>query len=144
MRKRSQRIKPLHRLALNKEQVAARDLGTSLRGVEQCRVQLRQLYQYREDYRQQFNRQASNGINGDFLRQYEAFMKQLDQAISEQQRQLALMEKECQQTKQHWCERRTRSKVLEKVMGRFINEEHHHQARAEQRETDDINNSRKK
>lgn len=143
MRKRSRRIQPLHQLALNKEQLAARELGNALTGLNQCRAQLEQLYSYREEYRKQFNQQASYGVSGERLHQYQAFMKQLDQAIQEQHRQLAQQEKLCQQTKQQWQDKRVRSKVLGNVMDRFVSEEQHHEAKTEQRETDDINNRRK-
>ena len=144
MPNRSKRIKPIHRLAANNEQEAARELGSALRQLEQGRDQLSQLQEYRREYLKQFSAQGSSGMNGAQLRDYQRFLDNIDRAINDQKQHIQVAEQACTVRKQEWQTRHQRSQVLENAINRFKNDELKETDKREQRELDDSLTSRLK
>ena len=141
---RSKRMKPIHRLAENNEQEAARELGGALRQLEQQRSQLTQLHAYRQEYMQQFSRQGCAGMNGAQLRDYQSFLENIDRAIHDQQQRILHAEKACSLKKQEWQTRHQRSQVLENAISRFEKDELKQADKRVQRELEDSINARSK
>ncbi len=138
MARRSRRLRPIHRLAAGRENDAARALGLAQRELAAGREQLRQLTRYREEYVADMTRRGRDGISAARLREYQAFLDQLDAAIRIQCQRLQELEARCHDRRHQWHDRHRDSQVLEKVMARIAREERKAEARKEQRETDDF------
>ena len=136
--KRSQRMGFLSKLASEREQTAARELGQKQLMLRQAEQQFEQLVDYREDYSRQFCNSARGVMQGAALSGYRAFLSGLNQAIEDQGRKIRQHEAECEASVQRWNQTKSKSHALEKVTDSFRRQEEQHAAKHEQREIDDL------
>jgi flagellar FliJ protein len=112
----SKRLKPIKKLADNKEKVAAQTLGNS---VEQRKLQLdkmNQLINYRVEYIESMTNKGQQGISGDQLHQYYAFLTKLDTAIAHQKQVVEQSEITVSRNQSTWKSDNSRANVLSKVI----------------------------
>lgn len=135
--KKSSRIQPLKNLASRHEQQAARVLGQSQTQLGKQQGRLQELFSYREEYQQRFYCQAKNGIAGAQLQAYQSFIQQLDEAISQQRRQVEQSEQTCHTVTAQWRERHIHTQILDKTIQRLQAKEERQAEKIQQREIDD-------
>lgn len=144
VKKKSKRLEPIRHLAGNREQQAAQQLAGAQRHLQACAKRLDELREYRQQYSDNFRSSGATGINGARLNAYQAFLQQLDTAIAQQQQLLRNAELECQQQREHWQQRYTRSNILDKTIKRYVAQEQKQTAQQEQRQADEFTTTRHK
>lgn len=135
---KSKRMKPVKRIADSKERDAAKALGESQRVMREQEDRLAQLKAYREEYRAQVQRTGSAGVSAGRLQELHRFMNRLDEAIAEQEKCLQMAEQACEERRRGWFDARGRSRVLDKVVARYQEEERADAAKHEQKELDEF------
>lgn len=140
--KKSERMLPIKQIAADHEQEAVKDLGRSQSALSEHEMKLEQLKNYRAEYARLFQEHGSRGMDGSRLRAYQSFLAQLDMAIRAQHDMIQHIVGECEQKRQVWRQRHTRTQALGKTVERFQHAERGQQDKQEQREADDRANSR--
>lgn len=139
--KKSDRMIPIKQIAQDHEQEAVKDLGQSQRALSEHELKLQQLKDYRVEYARLFQEHGGRGMDGSQLQAYQGFLAQLDVAIRAQYDMIQHVATECDQKRQVWQQRHTRTEALGKTVDRFKAAEQKQQARQEQKEADDRTNS---
>jgi flagellar FliJ protein len=134
----SDRFKPIHQLASQKERKAAVEFGESIKQRDQAHQRLAELEQYHKEYLVRFANAARNGLNSSQVVEYQVFIAKLDEAIAEQRRIVQRVEQDCQQTRQQWQGRFTKAKAMENAIDRMRLAERKDADRREQADSDDL------
>ena len=82
---RAKRMKPVQKLFDDTERRLALGLAAIERKVSDAETKLQELERYRGDYEKQFKQRAGRGIGATDLRDYQAFLARLVEAIRQQQ-----------------------------------------------------------
>jgi len=136
--KRSDRFKPIHNIALQREDIAAQTLGKIQRELSKHHLKLSELMEYYEEYRSRFNEQAAKGMSIIQVQSYQKFISQLEIAIAEQKKHINRVAEACDSSRVTWTAERQKSQVLEKVMQRYQKQEQQIKNRQEQRQADEL------
>ena len=83
-RDRASRLAPVVDMAQRAERAAAVQLARAQGQLTQAEVKLGELERYRSDYQQQWLQSGRQGVSGEWLMNYQRFLSQLEQAISQQ------------------------------------------------------------
>lgn len=83
-RERAKRIQPLIQIAKNAVNESLSYLGALQQKLNSEQEKSETLKTYQQEYRQNFQTQASVGVSGLQIQQFESFMMQIDGAISQQ------------------------------------------------------------
>mgnify|MGYP000919001820 CR=1 FL=1 len=135
--KRAQRLE-LFRDGLESEKTeCALRLAAAERRSAEARQRLEELEHYRKEYQRSLPGRASGGMHGQSLRDYQAFIARLGEAIRQQVQIVVRCELERDFERSRWQEAATRAKAVETVVDRWHAEERIVLGRAEQRETDE-------
>jgi len=114
--KSSRRLKPIKKLADNKEKVAAQSLGKS---VEYSKIQqdrLIQLVDYRVEYVNTMSVKTQQGMSGDRLQQYHQFLSKLDTLIEQQKLVVKQSSAQLSQCQNKWQSDNSRATAISKAM----------------------------
>ena len=136
--KRSERFKPLHNLAQQSEDIAAKTLGKIQRELSEHHLKLSELMQYYQDYTTRFNQQAIKGMSIIQVQSYQKFISQLEIAITAQKKHIGRITEACDSSRADWTVERQKTQVLEKVMTRYQKQEQQIHNRQEQRRSDEF------
>lgn len=98
---------------------------------------LDELVRYKAEYEQGFQQRATGGIGVAELRDYQAFLARLAEAIKQQQALVNRARAEHEAERVKWQEALVRSKALGHVVERWQAEERHVIEQREQRESDE-------
>lgn len=139
--KKSDRMMPIKQIAADHEQEAITQLGQTQRALSEHEMKLEQLKNYRIEYAKIFQEHGSRGMDGSQLQAYQGFLAQLDTAIRQQIDLIKHVEGECDEKRQVWQQRHTRTEVLGKTIERFQQAESTQAAKQQQREMDDRSSS---
>jgi flagellar protein FliJ len=134
---RAKRIKPVQTLFDDAERRLAQSLAAFERKLADAEGKLHELERYRGEYEKQFSQRAGRGIGVADLRDYQAFLARLSEAIRQQQAVAKRAQAERDAERQRWQEAAKRAKALGFVVERWQNEERHALERREQRESDE-------
>lgn len=134
---KSQRVKPIIKVAQNRENEAARVLADGQRVVQERRQRLAELRSYREDYRNKYQKQGSAGITAQQLRTFRNFLLKLDQAVEQQEQLVTSAQRDLEQKKSKWMEKHFRTQALDNMRGRYLSQEQLSENRAEQKDSDE-------
>jgi len=134
----SDRFKPVLKVAENREATAAREFGLSRQKHQAEEDKLNSLREYHLDYMQRFKQAASVGINASQLREYQAFITKLEQAISEQEKVVQNTQRVSVQMKQQWQKTHVRTQSMDKAMNRMKADERRHQESQDQKMSDEL------
>ena len=134
---KSERMKPVVRVAESREQAAAREFGASKRALEEHEQRLAELLTYREEYHRHFQQTGSAGVSAGQFMSFQRFLAQLNKAIEQQRRIVETAAQACECKREALGAARGRSMALDKVVSRYRQEEERHQERREQKETDE-------
>ena len=130
-------MKPVQNLYDDTERRLAVALATVEKKVADAEAKLQELERYRGDYESQFKQRAGRGIGATDLRDYQAFLARLSDAIRQQQAVVRRAQSERDAERQRWQEAAKRAKALGHVVEQWQTEERRAADRREQRESDE-------
>ena len=134
---RAKRLQPVQQIVDDQQRALARSLAAIEKRLSEAESKLGELERYRREYEMQFAMRAQSGIGVMDLRDYQAFLARLSEAVKQQQAvvQRAHSDRDIERTR--WREAATRAKALDHVVERWRNEERALLDRKEQRESDE-------
>jgi flagellar protein FliJ len=134
---RAKRLQPVQNLVDDTERRLAVSLVAFERRVAETETKLQELERYRAEYERQFSQRAGKGIGATDLRDYQAFLGRLAEAIRQQQAIVQRAHAERDGERQKWQDAAKRSKALGHVVEKWQTEERQTSDRREQRESDE-------
>lgn len=137
VKRKSERIKLLQKLAGQYEQLAAQDLGRSTSNLSEQINRLEQLKQFRMEYTDQFRQAGQQGMDGRSIMAFQNFLQQLDTAIAQQQQTVDAAQHDKQKKKTVWQDKHTTTKVYDKTLDKTLKKEHEQDERKQQNDADD-------
>ena len=135
--KGSRKLKPVAQFAQQRERNAARKLGSTMSKAQQHKKQLDDLFDYRKQYTQSFQAVAAAGTSVVRVRNYQLFLKRIDEAINLQQQQLVNSHKDCENSRTNWQGAYGHSKMIDQVVETRKDAEKKKVENNEQRESDE-------
>lgn len=135
--KKSDKIKPVVKLAQNKEKQAARQMGQAQHVLQENINRLGELQQYLSEYQGHYRQTGAQGVSVDKLKRFQAFMGNLSTAITQQQQVVANKTNEFENYRQRWLHVRSKSQALEKVREKYQAQEVKLQEQREQQLNDE-------
>lgn len=118
-----------------REERAARGMNEARRKLVEERERLAQLEQFRASYQDGSRDQQT--IDAFRLRDYNAFLGRLEDAIRQQYAQLEILERQAQESEQRWQEQRRRVSAVGKVVEQASRAEQDEAGRREQDVSDE-------
>ena len=134
--KRSKRMEPIHRLANERASELARAYAAHRERLSQEAERIEQLRGFRREYAQKLAVSGGQGIDAYRLRDYNAFLGRIDQAICQQQQCLERLEAEVEEMRLSWLDQWGSAQALEQLVGRYRRAEQHADAVRDQRLND--------
>ncbi len=134
----SDRFKPVLKVAENREANAARKFGQSRKQQHEEETKLNNLREYHAEYLARLHQTASVGISAAQLREYQAFLKNLETAIAEQEEVVRRSQQNTTEHKQQWTEKHIRTQSMDKAMNRLVATEQKQRDVQEQKVSDEI------
>ncbi|AMN46602.1 flagellar FliJ protein [Steroidobacter denitrificans] len=134
---RAKRLQPVRNLVDDAQQRLAQSLSACEQRLRESESRLEELRRYRSEYETHFSRCAGSGMGVTGLRDYQAFLARLGQAIGQQQELVgrAAAQRDAERTR--WQEAARRAKALGHVLERWQSEERQALDRREQRDSDE-------
>jgi flagellar FliJ protein len=133
----TQRLQLVQRVTDEKERQHAQRLAQSRARVAQCEAKLTELQGYHAGYVKDFGQRASGGIHGAGIREYQAFLAKLAEAIRQQEELLQKAAAESEAERTRWQGAAQRSQIMDKVVERHAAKETKARDQRDQRESDD-------
>ena len=134
---RSKRMQPVQELMEDAEKRLARSLAVTEKRVHEAESKLGELERYLGEYQKQFTQRAGQGIGVLELRDYQAFLARLNDAIRQQRAvvQRAAAVRDAERTR--WQEAARRAKAIDHVVDQWQLQERKAEDRREQIEIDE-------
>ncbi len=133
----TQRLQLVQRVTDEKERQHAQRLAQSRTRVAQCEAKLKELQGYQQGYVKDFDKRVADGIKGSGIREFQAFLAKLTEAIHQQEELLEKAKAESESERTHWQGAAQRSQIMDKVVERHTAKESKARDRRDQRESDD-------
>jgi flagellar protein FliJ len=134
---RSQRLAPVQNVIESAEKRLAQSLAMHERRVSEADGKLNELIRYRGEYEKQFTQRAASGIGVTELRDYQAFLARLTEAVRQQQSVVHRMRADRDAERLRWQDAAKRVKALDHVVTQWQNEERRTADRRDQRDMDE-------
>ena len=134
---RAKRMKPVQNLYDDTERRLAVALGAVEKKVTDAEMKLQELERYRGEYENQLKARAGRGMGVADLRDYQAFLARLTDAIRQQQAVVNRAKSDRDAERQRWQDAAKRAKALDHVVDQWQTEERRASDRREQRESDE-------
>lgn len=134
----SNRLKPIKKLADNKEKEAAQNLGKS---VEYRKLQINKLAQlrnYRTEYINSMSIKTQQGMYGDQLQQYHLFLTKLDTAIEQQQMVVHESERSVLESQDSWRTDSGRANAIGSAIKKMKTKENFEKDKRESAQLDEL------
>jgi len=135
--KRAKRLEPVQHIANDAQRRLATSVAACERRVLEGEAKLGELQRYKAEYEQQFSQRAGRGIGATELRDYQAFLSRLSEAIKQQQALVTRASAEHQAERLKWQDALTRARALGHVVEQWQVEERRVSERHDQRESDE-------
>ncbi len=134
---RATRLQPVQNLADDAERRAALRVASAERNQHEAEGKLADLERYAEDYQRQYTDRAAGGIGVTELRDYQAFLARLGEAIRQQRAIVSRARHECDTERLRWQEAAKRARALDHVADKWRDEERRAADKREQNEIDE-------
>ena len=134
---RAKRMKPVQNLYDDTERRLAVALAAVEKKVTDAEMKLQELERYRGEYENQLKARAGRGMGVADLRDYQAFLARLTDAIRQQQAVVNRAKSDRDAERQRWQDAAKRAKALDHVVDQWQTEERRASDRREQRESDE-------
>lgn len=135
--KRAKRLEPVQHIVDEAQKRLAMSVAAFEKRLLDGEKKLEELVRYKAEYEQGFQQRAAGGIGVMEMRDYQAFLARLAEAIKQQQALVNRARAEHEAERVKWQEALKRSKALGHVVERWHAEERHVTERREQRESDE-------
>jgi len=139
MKSKSARLRPVEKIAEDKAKSATEAMVTARNDHQSHEQKLADLMQYRSEYIEQFQVRGKSGISSGHLQQYQQFIAQLDKAIEQQQQILYRSKQNLEHKQNHWQDKNSHKKAINKAVDRFMKIEAKGEDKKEQQELDEHN-----
>ena len=134
---RAKRLAPVQNVVEAAERKQAQSLATAQRRVAEAETKLLELERYRGEYEQGLTQRAGGGMGVAQLRDYQAFLGRLTEAIRQQQSVVQRMRSERDAETQRWQQAARRVKAIDHVVDQWQAEDRRQADKREQRDTDE-------
>jgi flagellar FliJ protein len=134
----AEQLKLLQRLAKERDEAALRQLARARAALHNAEQQLSLLSRYGTDYHDRLGDQVSSGMDGDTLRNYQAFMHNVGNAIDQQQGEVERRLAATRAAEQVWQESQRQLKSFETLATRGEQRARTASRRNDQREDDEF------
>ena len=134
---KSQRLKPLAKLAKDDEHSAARVMSECQRRLDAQRARLDDLMTYRQEYDNKLYTTGRSGMEVAALQRYRTFLARLDEVIAMQAEVVERVQEEYDQKNSVWSDARARHKSLDKAVAHHRSREAARHERREQQQNDE-------
>jgi len=137
MLKREKRLQPINELAGRNERSHATRLAEVERRLAEAERRHEELLRYRTEYERSFHTRASAGAPMRGLREQQAFIARLTEALRVQQSTIEQLRADCATARHHWRVAATRKQMVGKVVDRARAETRSSEERRAQGESDE-------
>jgi flagellar protein FliJ len=134
---RSKRLAPVQRVVDDVERRQAVKMTATQQRTAECEAKLQELERYRGEYVRGFEERASAGMGAAGLRDYQAFLARLNEAIKQQQAVVDRARQESERERGHWQQAAVRAKAIDHVVNQWESAERRESDRREQQESDE-------
>ena len=134
---KSKRLQVVERVADDHERRRAQALALSERRVGECEAKLEELRRYYANYTHELAELSRAGIGAARLREFQAFLARLDEAIRQQCDILARAQAERDGARHGWQHAAQRAEIIGQVVKRRQSEERRETERRDQRDSDE-------
>jgi flagellar FliJ protein len=135
--KRAQRLTMVQKTVEDLERRRAEQLAVSERRVKECETRLTELETYQDNYSREFAQRASHGIGAVGLRDYQAFLAKLAEAVRQQTHVVFTTRAERDGEHRNWQNAAQRAEAVSRIVKRWQSEEQRTLECFEQRESDE-------
>ncbi|MBK5936739.1 flagellar export protein FliJ [Halorhodospira halophila] len=136
MSKGAERLRPVERLTDQRKEQAASQLARAEGELRRGEARLEEILEMRQEYRRQLTQ--DNAIEAARLRDFNAFLTRLDEAIVQQRQQIAQQQRRVTQLHKEWLRRWGEHRTIEKVVERRAEAEQAAAERRERQESDEV------
>jgi flagellar FliJ protein len=134
---RSERMAPVQQVLESSEQARARELGEGQRRLAEAEAKFNELRTYHGEYLLAFRQRAEDGISVTKLRDFQAFIARLEQAVGQQEQIVAQAREQVANQRRNWQGAARQVKAVETVVDRWRGAEVRAGARRDQKESDE-------
>lgn len=142
MTKRSQRMQPVVGIARREEETRLRACGQARQRLADAEAKLRQLQDYRDEYRQRMASQTPAVVDLTQLQAARYFLERLQDAIRQQQAEVLRLAQAVTASQSAWMSARQHSESLDSLASRYRREELNEMERKAQARADDLSSQR--
>jgi flagellar FliJ protein len=135
--RRADRLQPVQNLADDAERRAALRVAAAERSQREAEAKLSDLENYAADYQRQYTGRVAGGIGVTELRDYQAFLARLNDAIRQQRAIVSRARHDCDAERLRWQDAAKRAKALDHVADKWRDEERRAADKREQNEIDE-------
>ncbi len=114
----TQRLQLVQRVTDETERQHAQRLAQSRARVAQCEAKLKELQGYHAGYLRDFGQRATTGMGGAGIREFQAFLVKLAEALRQQEDLLEKARSDSESVRTHWQQAAQRSQIMDKVVER--------------------------
>ncbi len=133
----SKQLELVQRVTDDEERRRAEGLATRERRVAECEAKLAELQRYHAGYQKEFAKHAGGGMNGARLREFQAFLARLGEALRQQTEIVDRARIERDAELAGWRQAAQRADMVDHVVKRRKDEERRAVEHEEQRESDE-------
>ena len=134
---RAKRLGPVQNVVESAERKQAQSLAAAQRRLAEAETKLLDLERYRGEYQQGLTQRVGGGMGVAQLRDYQAFLARLGDAIRQQQSVVQRMRSERDAEQQRWQQAARRVKAIDHVVDQWQAEDRRAADKREQRDTDE-------
>ena len=135
---RAARLMPVVDMAEAAERSAAQRLGQFQQQVNLAQAKLGELDSFRGDYQQQWIARGEQGVDGNWLVNYQRFLGQLETAMTQQRQSLAWHRNNLNNARAQWQQAHARVEGLRKLVQRYLDEARRAEDKREQKLLDEL------
>jgi len=136
--KRSDSLEVVQQMATRTERERAERVGAAERHLVEMQQKLAALEKYRSEYENGFATRAGGGVDVVGMRDFQAFMARLGEALAQQRELVTLAQRALEAERGQWREAAQRAHVVETLAERWQSEETRAANRRDQRESDEL------
>jgi len=134
----SKQLKLVQRVTDDEERRCAESLAARERRVKDSEAKLAELERYHCGYVSEFAKQVASGIDGARIREFQAFLSRLAEALRQQSEIVERVKADRDVERSSWRLAAQRSEMVDHVVKRREGEERYAAERQEQRESDEL------
>lgn len=134
---RTERMAPVKRVLGDAEKDRAREMGMAQQKLSDAEKKLEELRNYQSEYLSAFRKRASDGTSIRKLRDFQAFLAKLDEALRQQEQLVANAREQATGSRTQWQGAARQVKAVDSVMDKWKAAEVRASDRREQKDTDE-------